>query len=93
MVRTVWGDVGLIVSVAVLGLADVDALMISMAKTSASGAAVPTAALAVAVGIVSNGLLKMVLAGSVGRAPFRRIAVAGIGAITAAGAVAAFVFR
>ena len=38
-VRAAWGDVGLVVSGAILGLADVDALMISMARTaSVSGA-------------------------------------------------------
>ena len=36
-VRTTWGDVGLVVSGAILGLADVDALMISMAHTAATG--------------------------------------------------------
>ena len=34
-VRATWGDVGLVVTGAILGLADVDALMISMAHTAA----------------------------------------------------------
>ncbi|MCK7478768.1 MAG: DUF4010 domain-containing protein [Candidatus Moduliflexus flocculans] len=38
-VRATWGDVGLVVSGAILGLADVDALMISMAHTAADRAA------------------------------------------------------
>ncbi len=93
IVRTVWGDVGLIVSGAILGLADVDALMISMAKTASAGAAVSTAALAVAVGILSNNLLKLGVAIGVGRSPFRLVAVAGLAAITVAGIGAVVMFR
>jgi uncharacterized membrane protein (DUF4010 family) len=91
-VRATWGDVGLVVSGAILGLADVDALMISMAKTASDPATVPAAALAVAIGILSNDLLKLGLAVFVGRPPFRLVAAAGLGAITLAGVVAVVVF-
>lgn len=93
IVRWKWGDVGLIVSGAILGLADVDALMISMAKTASSESAIPTAALAVAVGILSNDLLKFALAMGIGRPPFRRVATAGLALLTAAGVIAVVLFR
>ncbi len=91
-VRTAWGDVGLIVTGAILGLADVDALMISMAQTVASGAAVPAPATAVAVGILSNTLFKLVLAVSLSRPPFRRTAAWGLAAMAAASVAALAAF-
>jgi uncharacterized membrane protein (DUF4010 family) len=93
LVRSIWGDVGLVVSGAILGLADVDALMISMAKTAASmdSAAIP--AVAVAVGIVSNTLLKLILVVALTRKPFRPIAAAGLAAQAVAGGAAILLFH
>jgi len=79
-VRATWGDLGVIVSGALLGFADVDALLMSMATHSAPGAAT-TSALAVAVGILSNMLLKLGFAVGLSRMPFRRVAGIGLGAI------------
>ena len=93
IVRSVWGDVGLIVSGAILGLADVDALMISMAKTASSGSAVGTAALAIAVGILSNNVLKFGLAVGIGRPPFRGVAAGGLILLSAGGVLAIVLFR
>lgn len=87
-VRALWGDVGLIVSGAVLGIADIDALMISMARTASIGASASTAAAAVAVGILSNTLFKLALAGGLGRGRYRPAAVAGLAAMAAASAIA-----
>lgn len=83
-VRAAWGDVGLIVTGAILGLADVDALMISMAHTVATGGAVAAPATAVAVGILSNTVFKLALAVSLSRQPFRRTAAWGLAAMAAA---------
>jgi uncharacterized membrane protein (DUF4010 family) len=83
-VRAAWGDVGLIVTGAILGLADVDALMISMAATVATGGAVAAPATAVAVGILSNTVFKLALAVSLSRQPFRRTAAWGLAAMAAA---------
>lgn len=80
-IQAVWGDVGLIVSGAVLGLADVDALIVSMAKTASASGAAAAPALAVAVGVLSNTLLKFALAVTIGRAPFRRAAAIGLAVI------------
>jgi len=76
--REWWGGAGLVVSGAVLGLTDVDALTIAMAK---SDAAAGTAALAVAVGCVANTVVKMGIALVVGRGEFRRSAAWGFVAL------------
>ena len=92
-VRAAWGDVGLVVTGAILGLADVDALMISMAHTTASGGAAGAPAAAVAVGILANTLFKLALATSLSRPPFRRTAAVGLAAMAAASLAALLAFR
>ena len=92
-VRAAWGDVGLVVSGAILGLADVDALMISMARTAQVGGSTAAPALAIAVGILSNTLLKLALALTVSRAPFRAVAGLGLAAMAAASLAAILVLR
>jgi uncharacterized membrane protein (DUF4010 family) len=87
-VRSVWGDVGLIVTGALLGLADVDALMISMARIAATGGSASTAAAAVAVGILANTLFKIGLTAVFSRMPFKLTACLGLAAMAAASAVA-----
>jgi len=83
-VRAGWGGMGVIVSGAMLGFVDVDALLVSMAKNApATGIAGP-AAIAVAVGIVSNTLLKLGFALAISRPPFRRVVGLGLGAMTLA---------
>jgi len=92
-VRASWGDVGLVVTGAILGLADVDALMIAMARTAATGGSGSAAAMAVAVGILSNTVFKFVLATTLSRQPFRRLAGAGLAAMAAASLAALLVLR
>jgi uncharacterized membrane protein (DUF4010 family) len=92
-VRAAWGDVGLIVSGAILGLADVDALMISMASVVATGGSAAAPATAVAVGILSNTLFKLALATSLSRPPFRRTVGLGLAAMALASLVALLVSR
>lgn len=81
-----FGDLGVLLSGAVLGLADVDALTISMARSSAEGLQAATAAQAIAIGALSNTLVKFAVVAFVGSASFRRVALAGLAAmgITAA---------
>jgi uncharacterized membrane protein (DUF4010 family) len=77
-----WGNRGLLVSGAVLGLTDVDALTISMAR-GGHGASQKVAAQALALGILSNTALKAVVALAIGTGRFRWVAagtLAGIGA-------------
>jgi len=72
-VQHAYGDLGLLVSAAVLGFSDVDALTISMAKSGASGVAATVAAEAIAIGILANSVLKLSLALALGTPEFRRM--------------------
>lgn len=76
--RTWFGTAGVIASSAVLGLTDVDALTISMSRSSAAGLPLDTAALALAVGALSNTILKLLVVVTVGRGRFRTLAGAGL---------------
>jgi uncharacterized membrane protein (DUF4010 family) len=67
-----FGDSGLFLSGAVLGISDLDALTISMAKAAATGVAPAVAAHAIAIGILANSILRLSLAITLGSPPFRR---------------------
>ena len=82
--RHYFGNSGLLVSGAVLGLTDVDALTISMTKIAAAGSEPFIAARAIAIGILANCVLKTALAVALGTPRFRRMT----GALLAAMAVA-----
>ncbi len=84
-VQATRGAPGILTTAAVLGLTDVDALTLSMARTVAS---LDTAALAIAVGVLSNTILKSVVAVVFGSRRFGFI-VAGLLAVSAAAAVVA----
>jgi uncharacterized membrane protein (DUF4010 family) len=68
------GNRGVISMATVLGLTDVDALTISMARRVASDISLETAALAIAIGVLSNTVLKLIVALFFGSAGFRRVA-------------------
>ena len=74
LVGKVWGQAGLLTTAAVLGLTDVDALTVSMAREIAPTVSVATAALATAIGVLSNTGLKTGLAMAFGAPTFRAIA-------------------
>ncbi len=86
-VREVWGSAGLLLSGAVVGFTDVDALTISMARSAARGAALDVAARALAIGMLANGVLKLLLALLLGERRFAGLAGLGIAAIIVASAV------
>lgn len=77
-VRSLWGGAGLLASGAVLGLTDVDALTISMARTAEDPSMLLVAAQAIAVGVLSNTVFKMGIALIVGRGAVRTIAAGGL---------------
>lgn len=81
--RAWYGNAGLFASAAALGLTDVDALTMTMARSVAPMSGPDLAARAVAVGVLSNTLLKMAVAIAVGRGAYRRVAGTGL-ALTAA---------
>ena len=90
-VRLRWGATGLLFSGAVLGLTDVDVLTISMAKSAEGQIPIPVAAEAIAIGILSNTILKLLLGATVGRGRFRRLTPAWLAlmAVASAASIAA----
>jgi len=85
------GNRGIISMATVLGLTDVDALTISMARRVASDISLETAALAIAIGVLSNTVLKLTVALFFGSAGFRRVAGGALfGMVLAAGASLVF---
>lgn len=77
-VGLLYGGVGLAVSGAILGLTDVDALTMSMARWAASPDALRAASLAIAIGVLSNNLFKMAVAWFVGREATRTVVPAAL---------------
>jgi uncharacterized membrane protein (DUF4010 family) len=74
LIGNLWGQSGVFASAAVLGLSDVDALTVSMARGTALTASPAVAATAIAIGILSNTAMKLGLALFLGAARFRAIA-------------------
>jgi uncharacterized membrane protein (DUF4010 family) len=72
LIRHLFGDTGLVASGAVLGLTDVDALTISMARSARAGVSPETAAQAIAVGVIANSVMKATIAAAFGTRAFAR---------------------
>jgi uncharacterized membrane protein (DUF4010 family) len=85
-VRSHWGETGLLWSGAVLGLTDVDVLTISMAKSAEGQIPIPVAAEAIAIGILSNTILKLLLGAVIGKGRFRKLTPAWLGIMAIASA-------
>jgi uncharacterized membrane protein (DUF4010 family) len=93
LVRHLWGAEGVLASAAVLGLTDVDALTYSMTRLGTSAEATALGARAIAVGILSNTVLKLALVLFLGRGEFRRIAGLGLMTLVAASGVGLWLGR
>ena len=74
LVRDAWGQSGVFTSAAVLGLTDVDALTVSMARGVAVTVSPAVAATAIAIGVLTNTALKLGMAVVFGAPRFRAIA-------------------
>jgi uncharacterized membrane protein (DUF4010 family) len=74
------GGAGVVVSGAVLGLTDVDALILSMARLAGE----PLAGFALLAGVASNSVLKTIVALTLGAGRFRILAAAALGLLAAA---------
>ncbi|MDQ8153369.1 MAG: DUF4010 domain-containing protein [Gemmatimonadota bacterium] len=83
LARTRFGDAGIYTSAALFGATDVDALAVAMTRMDSNGFA-PVAARAIGVGVAANTLVKVVIAGTVGRGAYRVWAVGALGAMLAA---------
>jgi uncharacterized membrane protein (DUF4010 family) len=72
--RQSWGAAGVFATAAVLGLTDVDALTISMARDVAEAVSPAAAATAIGIGVLANTAMKLALAVVLGSPGFRAIA-------------------
>ena len=68
------------------GLTDIDALVISMAKDAAGRLSPANIAQAIAIGVLTNTLLKLVIGTVVGEKHFRRVVARGLGGMALASA-------
>lgn len=84
--RRLWGESGVLTSAAILGLTDVDALTMSMARSVGTSGALDLAAQAIAIGVLANTALKLFLAVAFGSRSYCLLAG---GALTAIIVVAA----
>jgi uncharacterized membrane protein (DUF4010 family) len=91
LVQARWGSGALLATSAVVGLTDLDALTLSLARSAALSGEVPSAATALGVGMLSNTLLKMGVAVVVGRGSFRAATGLTLGAMALALAAALIV--
>ena len=71
--RQMWGQSGVLTSAAILGLTDVDALTVSMARGVAKTVSLEAAALAIAIGVLANTVLKLAVALILGSRRFKAI--------------------
>jgi len=84
----IWGRPGVLGSAAVLGLTDMDALTYSMARFGRETGSVALAARAIAIGVLSNTIVKLAITLGVGSPALRRtgsLALAALALATAAG--------
>jgi uncharacterized membrane protein (DUF4010 family) len=88
--RGLWGEIGIYASAAVLGLTDVDALTLSMARGVGGSGSLDVAAAAIAIGVLTNTALKALIAILFGTPAFRGIAAGTLAAMLGVG-IAVFV--
>lgn len=83
-VQQLWGTTGVLATAAFLGATDMDALTLSMCGLAAGPDGASLAAQAIAVGILSNTLLKLGLTLALGSNAFRRRAAPGLAGLALA---------
>jgi uncharacterized membrane protein (DUF4010 family) len=89
---TTIGQSGVLVSAALLGLTDMDALTLSMNRLGTTPEQVSLAAKAIAIGLLGNGALKVTLALLLGGTGYRRLAATGLLALSLTGAASLWFF-
>ncbi len=93
LARVTRGAAGVYASAAILGLTDVDALTMSMARDVAPAISLETAARAIAIGVLANTLLKTGIAAAFGGGGFRAVAAGTLALMALASAVSIVVLR
>jgi uncharacterized membrane protein (DUF4010 family) len=87
------GGAGVVVSGAVVGLTDLDALTLSMARSAGQSIPPDVAGQAIAVGLISNTIVKITIALLLGAPRFRGVVAASLGAMIAVLVAALVVMR
>jgi uncharacterized membrane protein (DUF4010 family) len=87
-VQVRWGAQALVATSAFVGLTDLDALTLSLARSTPSSGDLSTTAVALVAGILANTCLKLVVAVVAGRGSFRTTTAAALGAMAVVLAVA-----
>ncbi len=82
--QSTWGQTGLFFSAGILGLTDMDALVISMSKSTAPQLLPTTVALAITIGVLANTILKLGIGVVVGEGRFRGIVALGFALVAIA---------
>jgi uncharacterized membrane protein (DUF4010 family) len=90
VMREHWGTSGVMITAAVLGLSDVDALTVSMSRDVAQSVSPATAAAAITAGVLSNTGMKLALATFLGSRRFALMVGSTLAAMLAALAVVLF---
>jgi uncharacterized membrane protein (DUF4010 family) len=80
-VQARWSADALIATSVFVGLTDVDALTLSLARSTKEATGLDAAAVALAAGVLANTLLKMAVAMVVGRGVFRAVTALTLGAM------------
>jgi uncharacterized membrane protein (DUF4010 family) len=83
-VQQQWSSRALVVTSMFVGLTDVDALTLSLARTPIAPGAIESVAEALVAGVIANTLLKMFVAAVVGRGAFRALTVPVLGVMALA---------
>ena len=86
--QSTWGEPGALISAG--GLTDIDALVVSMAKDTGAQLPAATAATAIAIGVLSNTLLKLAVGVIIGGSGFRKVVGIGLSAVAVACALSIF---
>jgi uncharacterized membrane protein (DUF4010 family) len=87
LVQRTWGAAGIRASAVVLGATDMDALTLSMCRLAGAGNVPALAAEGIAIGLLSNTVVKLGITLALGSPPFRRWASGGLVALGAASAL------
>lgn len=82
--QNTWEEPGVFISAGVLGLTDIDALVVFMAKDTGARWPAATAATALAIGVLFNTLLKLAVRMTIGVKQFRKVVGIGLSAVAVA---------
>jgi uncharacterized membrane protein (DUF4010 family) len=92
-VKERWGETGMMLSGAMLGFTDMDALVISMAKAAGEPSHIPAAVMATIIGTLSNTVLKFGFAVALGEGRYRLLTGVGLAGLAAVSGVALVLWR